>query len=96
MIKAIDLRKIEMTDEEYKYYQEITQKFTVNSTKGSEYFHDLFETNDNGFITIIHPRKTIPVEVLYFMLNLQQNQWLRSYDIRIKFIEEAILNGVNK
>ena len=90
MIKAIDFKKIDMIDEEYAYYQEIVKKYTIDAIKGSDYFCDLFETNNDGFITILHPRKTIPVEVLYFMLNLQQNQWLRSYDTRIKLIEESI------
>ena len=92
MIRAIDFQKVEMSDEEFKYYQELVQKLTTDGIKGSDYFRDLFQTDDNGLITIIKPSKPVPWDVIFFTQNLLVNQQLRSYDARIKLIEDKV-NG---
>ena len=91
MIRAIDFQKVEMSDEEFKYYQELVKKLTTAETKGSDYFRDLFNTDDNGLITIIKPSKPVPWDVMFFVQNLLFNQHLRSYDVRIKEIENKVI-----
>jgi len=90
MIKGIAHRKVEITKEEFKYYQELLKLCTDDKTKGSEYFNDLFETDDDGIITIIKPEKSIPWTILFFIQNLMINQNLRQYDKRIAEVEKRL------
>ena len=90
MIKAIGLRKVDVSQEEWNYYQEIIAKHSNDKQKGSLYFEDLFETDKQGIITIIKAAKEIPWEVLFFIQNLMINQNLRMFDSRICKIEEKI------
>jgi len=90
MIKAIDHRKIDITEEEYKFYQKLIKMHTDDSNKGTDYFKDLFETDDDGIITIIKPVKSIPWAVLFFVQNVMINQKLRSNDQRLDAIEKRL------
>lgn len=87
MIRAVDYQKVDMSDDEWAYYQELIKMFSVDSQNGSEYFKNLFVTNEKGIITIIKPSKPIPYEVIFFVMNLQQNQHLREFDARLEAIE---------
>lgn len=84
MIKGIDNKKVDITEIEYKYYQELVKKHGASS------FDDLFETDKEGRITIVKPTKSIPWDILFFVQNLMINQHMRSNDIRISAIEKAI------
>ncbi|KKL92814.1 hypothetical protein LCGC14_1880920 [marine sediment metagenome] len=90
MIKGIGLRKVEISNQEYKYYQQLIEQYTDDKHKGSSYFADLFETDDNGIIIIIKPIKSIPWEILFFVQNLMINQNLRQYDKRMVAIENKL------
>ena len=98
MIRAIvDYQGVEMSDEEYAYYQELTQKFTDAQHKGSDYFAGLLVTDTQGMISLIKPAKVVPWEILFFTLNLQQNQHLRANDARLAALEKQIQDlGANK
>lgn len=91
MIKGIAYQKVEISDEEYKYYQTLVSKYTDGKNKGSEYFNDLFKTDKAGKIIIITPTKSVPWEILFFIQNLMINQHLRSFDKRISKIEKEQL-----
>jgi hypothetical protein len=93
MIKAIGLRKVDITEEELNYYKELVSKYTDNN-KGSSYFENLFETDKNGIITIIKPSNNLPWEILFFVQNLMISQHLRAYDSRISDIELKLKQGV--
>lgn len=93
MIKAIDYKKIDLTEVEYRFYQELVKQYTDDSHKGSDYFHDLFDTDDDGIITIIKPIKSIPWAILFFVQNVMINQKLRSNDQRIDAIEKQLKKG---
>ncbi len=95
MIKGIGLRKVEISNQEYKYYQQLVKQYTDDKNKGSDYFANLFDTNDDGIITIIKATKSIPWEILFFIQNLMINQNLRQYDKKIATIENK-LNGSKK
>ena len=90
MIRAIDYQKVEMSDEEYAYYEELVKKFTDDKHKGTDYFANLFITDAEGIISLIKPAKPVPWEILFFTLNLQQNQHLRENDRRITELEERM------
>jgi len=89
MIRAIDFQKVEMTDAEFEYYKELIQKFTTDSFKGAEYFHDLFVTDDGGNITLIKPTKSLPWDIMFFVQNLMINQHLRELDTRMARLERS-------
>jgi len=90
MKKGIDYKKIDMTEQEFAYYEELIKQYTNETQNGIDYFKNLFETDADGKIIIIKPAKSIPWAVLFFIQNLMINQQLRSYDERIKNIEDGL------
>lgn len=84
MIKGIDHKKIEITEIEYKYYQELVEKWGIDS------FNDLFKTDEDGKITLISPKKEVPWDVLFFIQNLMINQHIKDNEERIRALEKAI------
>ena len=92
MIRVVDYQKVDMCDEEWAYYQELLKKFTSGQS-GAIFFKDLFVTDEKGIITIVKPTKPIPWEVIFFVINLQQNQHLREQDVRIAALEKLVKAG---
>jgi len=84
MMKVIDYQKVDMTDEEFTYYKELVSQCSTEQNKGEEFFRGLFKTNDDGFITLITPQKSVPWAVLFFVQQLMINQRLRVIDNFIK------------
>ena len=84
MKKGVDYQKVEMTEQEYEYYQDLVKLY------GAQVFSELFETDKNGTITIIKPTKSIPWEVLFFIQNVMINQHLRANDERISALERKL------
>ena len=68
-----------MTNEEYNEYVQICRSYDRPHFKGEELFKNLFETNDEGMIVYIRSigHTQISFEVILFIMNLMQNQWLR-------------------
>jgi hypothetical protein len=77
---AIDYQEVDVSKEEADYYKEIVSKLTTKEMEGKEYFRELFQTDDRGFITIIKPKNSIPWIVLYFVQQIQISQRLRLID----------------
>ena len=88
MIRSIDYKKIDLTDIEYKYYQDLVKQYG-----GTKYFSDLFETDNNGIVTIIKPEKETVWAVLFFLQNIMINQQLRSNNHRLEVIEKQLKIG---
>ena len=100
MIKAVGNKKIDLSKEEYSYFLSLKDVF------GESSFIGLFETNDDGDITLIKPALDNPTSmaVIFFLLNVMLNQRLRKLDkkikkidsieSRIKTLEEGINNGI--
>jgi len=82
MIKGIGYQKVDINEEEFQYYSELCKEH------GEGVFSDLFETDDEGIVTIIKPTKSIPWAVLFFVQNLMINQHLRQYDRRLAKLEK--------
>lgn len=99
MIKAIANQRLEITKEEFEYYQELEKNF------GKEAFYGLFRTDDDGIITAITPSPSQPTAMLliFFLLNVMHNQKLRKLDAwvekvdgldaRISALEKVILSN---
>lgn len=78
-IRIVDNKKLEMTDDEYSEYIKICRSYDRKFFRGDDLFKDLFESNDDGVIIYIKSitNKQFTFEVMFFMMNLMQNQWLR-------------------
>ena len=79
-MKQIDNKKVSITDEEFDYYLELVRLLSDDTFNGASYFEGLFEVDDEGFITIIKPTKTIPQVVLFFCQQVMIAQRLRYID----------------
>ena len=79
-MRVIDYQKVDITDEEFTYYKELVTQTTDDKIKGEDFFRDLFKTDDDGFITIITPKKSIPWVILFFVQQVMINQRLRYID----------------
>lgn len=88
MIRAIDFKKVDMTDQEFDFYTHLIKTYTAGNGDGKAYFSDLFDADENGIITLIKPIKSIPWSILFFIQNLMINQHLRSFDERIGRLEK--------
>lgn len=79
MIRIIDNKKVEMTNDEWNMYEKICQSYTTTTNKGQDLFIDLFETDDNGIITFLKPpsKRHTSFEVFLFLMSLFQHQHLR-------------------
>lgn len=78
MRRIINNKKIDLTDDEWRLYQEICKSYDRPNFKGSSLFVDLFETDTNGIIIFLKPPSTYTsMEVFMFMMSVMQNQHLR-------------------
>jgi len=103
MIKIIDHKKVELTNDEYLLYQKICKSYddVHANRKGEDLFKDLFEVNEEGIIIFVKPptQRYSSLEVFCFLLSIMQNQHLRIiHDEAKSLIKEAekILKEKNK
>jgi len=78
-IKIIDNKKVDMTHDEWLYYQSICKSYDRQNFKGEDLFKDLFESDDAGRIVFIKPPSTrhTSMEVFLFISILFQHQSIR-------------------
>lgn len=95
MIRAIDNRPLDLTDDEFEYYLQIMKEFNYVSNV----FQDTFEVDENdqsaayGHITLVKPplNRNLPMGVVFFLFNIMLNQRIRKFEEMMSKIEE--LNG---
>jgi hypothetical protein len=89
-IRVIDYKEVDMTNEEYTYYQQIVKEFSSGTYSGKEQFRDTFEVDDDGCIVLIKPplKKQVAWAVLFFLQNLMINQ-------RIRRVERWVMEFAN-
>lgn len=81
-IKIINNKKLSMTDEEYKLYNDICRSYDRANFKGEDLFKNLFESDKDGIITMIKPpTQQTSFEVYLFIVGLYQHQHKRLIDI---------------
>lgn len=80
MIRAIANKRLDVSKEEYLYFNTIKEEIGIDSFRG------LFSTDENGIITAITPppNKTTPMVSLFFILNVMMNQRIRALDRKIE------------
>jgi hypothetical protein len=94
MIRVVDNKKLEMTEDEWMLYQKIVKSYTTLSNKGEDYFIDLFETNEEGIIVFLKPpsRRQTSLEVFLFLMSLMQHQHLRLMHQQINEVVTELKN----
>lgn len=98
MIRIIDNRKINMTDDEWNMYSGICRSYDRPSFKGEELFRDLFETDDNGIIVFLKPpsNRHTSMEVFMFMSIVMQHQHIRLMQKKVDDLCEEVREKVKK
>lgn len=85
--RVIDNRFVLMTDEEFRAYQDICKSYdNPPRVRGSDLFCGLFESDNDGIITFIHPpsvRQT-SMEVWLFISAIFQHQHMRLIENQAK------------
>lgn len=84
MIKMIDNNVVDISDEEYEYYEQLEKVF------GKNVFANSFRSNADGRIMAVTPSTTEPTSlaIIFFLLNLSMNQRLRDIDMTLKKIDD--------
>lgn len=91
MIRVIDHKAVDMTNEEYDYYNSLVKEFTYGNHNGKDQFHDLFDVDGDGCISLVRPpiKKRVGWAIIVFLQNLMINQRLRRMEKKIEeFLDE--------
>ena len=75
----IDNKKVLITDDEWRLYQEICKSLDdPPAFQGKQFFQNLFKSNDQGMIQFLRPPvNTCTFEVFLFMVSIMVHQRLR-------------------
>lgn len=75
-----------MTDDEWKLYGDICISYDdPPSQHGKDLFHDLFEVDSDGIITLLKPpKRQTTFEIVFFLSNLMMQQHLRSMQQQVQ------------
>lgn len=78
-MRAIDNKKIDLTEDEWGMYLKIVKSYTTPTNKGEDLFIDLFETDEDGIIVFLKPpsKRQTSFEVFLFLMSVMQHQHLR-------------------
>ena len=79
MIKIINHKKVDLSNDEWKMYQNICRSYDRPNFKGEDLFMDHFQVNGDGIIVFVTPPegKHTSLEVFCFLISLMVNQHLR-------------------
>lgn len=80
MIRIIDNKRVELTNDEFALYQEICKSYDrPPATKGSDLFQGLFETDNDGMIVFLKPPSVrhTSMEVFLFVVCIMHQQAMR-------------------
>lgn len=97
-IKIVCNAKLDMTDYEFNQYKKICQSYDDVNLKGSDLFYDLFESDDNGIITILKPpsKRATSMEVFLFLMALQQQQHIRIMYAQVDDLAKQIKSKIKE
>ena len=79
MIRIINNKKLDLTDDEFTLYQNICRSYDQPSLKGEALFHGLFESDDQGVIQFLIPpsERQTSLEIFLFLVSIFQQQHAR-------------------
>lgn len=98
MIRVVDNKKLDMTDDEFALYNKIVQSYTTTTNKGEDMFIDLFETDKSGFITFLKPpsKRQTSLEVFLFLVSIMTHQQLRFIQTEFNDLAKQIKTRLNE
>lgn len=77
-LRIISNKRINLTETEYKLYEEICKAYSRQNFNGKDLFNDLFECDQDGNIIFIRsPQQQFSFEIIIFLQNIMLNQHLR-------------------
>ena len=76
MLRIIDNKRVDLTNDEFKAYQELCKSYDRPNFQGKDLFVDLFETNEKGIIIFLKPpgKKFISMEIIIFIQSVMVHQ----------------------
>lgn len=79
MKRIIDHKQVDLSDDEWRLYQEICKSYDKPTAPGKQLFSDLFEVDDNGIIIFIKPprSKFTTMEIWLFIMSIFCHQHIR-------------------
>jgi hypothetical protein len=86
MIKIIDNRKVDLTQDEWNLYVEICRSYDKGTQfKGENLFVGLFESDDNGQIVFLRPPsdRYTSMEAICYIQNIMLEQSIRQMNKRV-------------
>jgi hypothetical protein len=97
-MKIIDNKKIDLTNDEWKMYQNIVKSYTTLTNKGEDLFMDLFETDDAGIIIYLKPpsKRQTSFEVYLFLMSIMVHQHLRVMHNQVSDISAQMKAKINE
>lgn len=99
-LRLINNKRIDLTDEEYKIYEQLCMSYSRDNFNGKDLFNDLFETDNEGLIIFLRPpTQTFSMEIIVFLQIIMTHQHLRKvYEEHNQAMEEMknILNEIKE
>jgi hypothetical protein len=98
MIRAVANQKLDMTNDEYRLYEQIVSSYDSSDCDGDFLFHDLFVSDDSGMITCLIPPsvRNVPLQVFLFLISLMVQQQLRMARLETKHFIHQDIGGLIK
>ena len=101
MLRIIDNKRIWLTDDEFKLYQEICKSYDKPTMQGEELFKGLFETDANGIIVFLRPpgQKYISMEVYLFLVTIMIHQHIGAASQHVDSLSKSLdskMEEINK
>ena len=77
MLRVIDNKRIDLTNDEWALYQQISKSYDRLNFSGADLFKGLFETDEKGVIVFLRPPSSkTSMEVFLFLVNVMIHQQL--------------------
>lgn len=97
-IRIVANKKIDMSDDEYALYKNISQSYDDEGYSSDNLFSDLFETDDDGIIIFLRPprKKATTIEIFLFLTGLMTQQHLRMNYLQIEDLANQIKNKLKE
>lgn len=98
MIRIINNKKIDLTDDEWNLYNNICRSYDQPSFKGETLFQNLFETDDSGIIQFLIPPsdKYSSMEVFLYLVAVFQQQHARLIYGKLESLMEEVRTNLPK
>jgi len=94
MLRVIDHKRIDLTDQEWETYNNICKSYDIPpNQQGKDLFVDLFITDENGIIvSLLPPTRQTSFEVMFFLANIFHNQHIRLMHKQVDDVCKKILD----